>query len=521
MTELDTTVTVIDAAARAHVGVILWGQPGLGKSAVVRALAAADAVPMETLIGSQREPVDIAGWPMVEDGVVRLAIPDWTKALVEANGGYLFLDLTDPMKCVRVVRPLQTYGRNVPFNQSLANMYVTLAGECMAGRPVIGVIRVQEIRRGNGRRDYTIVDRHGVPIAVADGFLRTCEGGTDRTYAYLLVGHLRWLEHQGLAVETVCLSDVARYMAAIGAEHAGPIGRPWRVGKSPYKQRTLDTAAACLKSFYLYQSSSGVNHVLAEQLNLTRLPSKLDRQRSLLGHITRELPSNPLTSKRRVRTRHPKLPPEGARDALVAGARTARDRMVVTWLSDGGFRIGELCGLYLMDLHLREGADCGQCRPRHVHICHREGNRNGARAKTKHPWVVEDGAVCGGLIRRVSPAMVHTYFDYMTTEYPRDVDHGMLLVQLHGKNRGQPWSPAAARGMLARTARRVNLDKVRPHSLRHEFATAVLNASGGNTIIARDAGGWASASTVEQVYAHVDADDPAFVAALNHVWAQG
>lgn len=92
MTELDTTVTVIDAAARARVPVLLWGAPGLGKSSVVRALAAADGVAMETLIGSQREPVDIAGWPMVEDGVVRLAIPDWAKALTDANGGYLLLD---------------------------------------------------------------------------------------------------------------------------------------------------------------------------------------------------------------------------------------------------------------------------------------------------------------------------------------------------------------------------------------------------------------------------------------------
>lgn len=38
----------------------------------------------------------------------------------------------------------------------------------------------------------------------------------------------------------------------------------------------------------------------------------------------------------------------------------------------------------------------------------------------------------GGLIKRVSPAMIHTYFDYITTEYPRGtLDHGMLLVQLH------------------------------------------------------------------------------------------
>jgi hypothetical protein len=61
MTSLDTTVAVIDAAARSQVPVLLWSDPGMGKSSVVRALAAADGVPVETVIGSQREPVDIFG----------------------------------------------------------------------------------------------------------------------------------------------------------------------------------------------------------------------------------------------------------------------------------------------------------------------------------------------------------------------------------------------------------------------------------------------------------------------------
>ena len=139
--------------------------------------------------------------------------------------------------------------------------------------------------------------------------------------------------------------------------------------------------------------------------------------------------------------------------------------MIVTWLADG-FRIGELCGLHLVDLHLREGAACGQCRSWHVHICHREGNRNRARAKTKHPWKLSGASVEGGLIRRASPAMVHTYFEYVTTEYPSGVEHGMLLVQLHGGNRGQPLSPAAVRGMLARVGSRAKLGEVRPHSFR-------------------------------------------------------
>ena len=115
--------------------------------------------------------------------------------------------------------------------------------------------------------------------------------------------------------------------------------------------------------------------------------------------------------------------------------------MTVTWLADGGFRVGEFCGLHLADLHLREAAGCGECRSPHVHVCHREANPNRARAKTKHGWRTEDGIVHGGLIRRASPAMIHAYFEYMTAEYPPDAGHGMLLVQLHGPRAGEPSGP--------------------------------------------------------------------------------
>lgn len=391
----------------------------------------------------------------------------------------------------------------------------------MGRRLVVGDIRVQELVRAGGRRSYTIVLADGTVHGIPDGFLRSCAAGTDRTYAYLLVDHLRWLVFEGLAPETVSLQDLQRYMAAVGAEFRGPYGSPWRGGRPPYGQSTLVTAAACVKGFYLYQGSRGINQELACALSLTRLPTKADRERVMLGHVVGDMPANPLTPKRVIRRRHPKMLPEGARDQLVGTLALARDRLVVTWLADGGFRIGELCGLHLVDLHLREDAGCGECRTPHVHICHRESNPNLARAKTKPGWAVINGVVAGGLVRRASPAMVHTYFEYMTTEYPRDAGHGMLLVQLRGPRRGQPWASAAARGMLRRAGARLELGRVRPHAFRHGFATGVLDASGGNIVVARDAGGWASATTVDQIYGHADVHDPAFAAALNRFWEQG
>jgi integrase len=389
----------------------------------------------------------------------------------------------------------------------------------VAGRLVIGDIRVQEVVRGDGRRSYTIVRADGEVCALPDRFLRGCEGGTNRTYAYLLVDHLRWLESEGLLPESVAFADLERYMAAVGAEYAGPFGRPWREGKRPYGQSALSTAAACLKGFYVFQGSQGLGREVAEAFTVTRLPSRADRRRLFLGHVVSEMPANPLAP-RRSRRRHPKMPPEGARKRLVETLGPARDRMTVTWLADGGFRVGEFCGLHLADLHLREAAECGECRSPHVHICHREANPNRARAKTKLEWRIEDGMVGGGLIRRASPAMIHTYFEYMTTEYPPGAGHGMLLVQLHGPGAGEPWAPAGVRGMLRRAGIREDMGRIRPHEWRHGFATNVLDAAGGNAIIARDAGGWASATTVEQIYGHADVDDPVFGAALSRVWSE-
>lgn len=391
----------------------------------------------------------------------------------------------------------------------------------MARRVVVGDLRVQRIDRRDGRRSWTIVWPEGMVHEEADRFLRIHDGsGTQKTYAYYLVDHLRWLERECLALGEVRLRDLERYMGVVGADVRMPFGEPWRAGKRPYGRAALSTAAACLKGFYVHQSSVGVNAGLGEALGRTRLPTRADRGRSFLGHVKTGVPANPLAPRGRHR-RHPKMLPDGARDGLLAVVNSARDRLIVSWLADGGLRIGELCGLHLVDLHLRQDAACGECRAPHVHVCHRPGNPNGAGAKTKHPWRAGGGMVAGGLVKRVSPAMVHAYFEYMTGEYPPGTGHGMLLVQLNGPSAGRPLAPAGARRMLARAGKRAGLGTVRPHAFRHSFTSAVLDASGGNLVIARDAGGWASAAMVDEVYGHVDVHDPAFDAALRTVWGEG
>src|SRR2546430_1805174 len=266
----------------------------------------------------------------------------------------------------------------------------------MARRVVVGDLRVQRIDRRNGLRSWTIVWPEGTVHEEADRFLRVHDGsGTQKTYAYYLVDHLRWLDRECLTFGGVRLRDLERYMGVVGAGVWMPLGEPWRVGKRPYGRGALSTAAACLKGFYLHQSSLGVNAELGEALGRTRLPTRADRSRAFPGHVKTEMPVNPLAPKGRYR-RHPKMLPDGARESMMDAVSSARDRLIVSWLADGGLRIGEMCGLHLTDLHLREDAARGECRHPPLHVCHRPGDPNGAQAQTKHPWRAEGGTVAGG-----------------------------------------------------------------------------------------------------------------------------
>lgn len=91
--QTDVVIRVMGAAGRAQVPVLLWGPPGVGKSALIETLAERTGVPCEVVVGSTREPSDFLGLPVVaDDGTVHMAPPDWFVRLQAAGEGILFLD---------------------------------------------------------------------------------------------------------------------------------------------------------------------------------------------------------------------------------------------------------------------------------------------------------------------------------------------------------------------------------------------------------------------------------------------
>src|SRR5438552_12950888 len=92
ITLMETIISALDRAASTGVPLLIWGQPGIGKSALVESWAKSQRLPCETLILSISEPADIGGYPTADgDKAIRL-LPDWFVRLEEAGKGLLFLD---------------------------------------------------------------------------------------------------------------------------------------------------------------------------------------------------------------------------------------------------------------------------------------------------------------------------------------------------------------------------------------------------------------------------------------------
>jgi MoxR-like ATPase len=91
-----TQAEALALAVAANLPVLLWGEPGVGKSATLAQLAAGLGTPLETVIASIHEPSDFSGLPIIgEDPAhqgVPMAPPDWAVRIARHGRGLLFFD---------------------------------------------------------------------------------------------------------------------------------------------------------------------------------------------------------------------------------------------------------------------------------------------------------------------------------------------------------------------------------------------------------------------------------------------
>jgi hypothetical protein len=82
----------LQVAVAANVPVLVWGEPGAGKTASINAMVKAMGWHLETVLASLREPSDFAGLPVLSGEDVRMAPPDWARRLAGREDAVCFFD---------------------------------------------------------------------------------------------------------------------------------------------------------------------------------------------------------------------------------------------------------------------------------------------------------------------------------------------------------------------------------------------------------------------------------------------
>jgi len=363
----------------------------------------------------------------------------------------------------------------------------------------------------SGQRYWTVLDADLRVVEVADGFLRHQRFGRDgaesttKAYAHAIALFLRWCARTGrgwqAGVEQFGLFMVwlARAgPAASGTEAtddgsavvlAGPGAAPAR---SPSRINGVLTA---VRGMVVHAVAAG-----AAPAGLVGVLYELADDRDLPAVARGEDGRMAWRMRARHRLREPETPVDRASDeeivALLRACRSARDRLAVLVMARAGLRRGELCGLRRGDVHqLADSRTLGcEVARTHLHVVRREDNPNGAWAKSRRQRVVP-------LDFLVVQAFDSYEFERMRV--PAAAAGDFVFVNLFRAPLGAPMRPDAVGELLAATSRRAGLDRtVRPHQLRHAFASNIADSGGGIDVLA-DLLGHASVSS-SQVYSHPD-----------------
>lgn len=130
---------------------------------------------------------------------------------------------------------------------------------------------------------------------------------------------------------------------------------------------------------------------------------------------------------------------------------SVRNRLLYSLLFEGGLRLGEALGLHLEDLcDLQDGI---------IKIVPRENNENGTRVKNYSAGII-----------KVPNYVVDLVLEYLQNRIAPDSQFLFLTSDLD-----KPLSPDAVEKLFIRISNKVGF-KVRPHMLRHGFATEKLMA---------------------------------------------
>jgi integrase/recombinase XerD len=364
----------------------------------------------------------------------------------------------------------------------------------------------------DGREGWTVVDNCYVEHVRVAEYLRSVldrggSVGTARTYAGRLALWLGWTSAGGLDESSPSVEQLAAFARWLERTPS----RKHRRGR--HRRRAEDTNVVTLQSSRSPATVDGIVAAVVEFIRFGvsrqwcepavagRLSSRVELRFIPAGLDRGEQTNLPVVQRRAVRRRRVERPlatlTAGQVGLVVDACVNVRDRFVVEALYATGVRVSELCGLRLADLHLLPSAAHLGCQVAgaHLHVVRREDNENRALAKSIWPRVLP---VTRALVR------CHNAYRFERDAVPAAAESDYLLVNLWRPPLGRALRPDAVEQLFVRLSSKVGFH-VRPHMLRHSFASEVALTSKDPALV-KELLGHASVRSTD-VYLHARWDD--------------
>ena len=250
---------------------------------------------------------------------------------------------------------------------------------------------------------------------------------------------------------------------------------------------TIDQMLASIHGFYDFHMRLGA---VAEQPLYQFLTHPPRRYKPFLYGIAKMKPIQTRVVKVKRERRRVKTLAQDQVDQLIAACSHIRDKFLLTLLSQTGMRIGQVLGLRHSDISVEDNE---------IHIVPREHNANGARAKSRHAYVIPD----------VAASVMQFYTEYLIEDLGAlESDHlpDYVFVNLWEGERGHPMTYDAVMSLIRRLRKRTGIP-VTPHQFRHTRATSWLRDDQLSLESTSALLGHASIETTRALYDHRNMDD--------------
>ncbi len=347
-------------------------------------------------------------------------------------------------------------------------------------------MKVQKIRLPHGNKTtWLVLDNDNRFVEPIRSYLRYLEAlerspNTVHSYANHLKLYWEFLQSCDLDWKEVTLENLAEFISWL--RKPDPRVLAIREQQSRRTESTINVILSAVCTFYEFHERNGSTdgvEVYRKQFPPGR------KYKSFLYHINK----GKAVRTRLLKLKPPKLQPKTVAqeqvEQLVNACRRIRDKLLVCLLHESGMRIGQALGLRHEDVRSWDNE---------IWIVPRDNNANGARAKTRNSYSVH-----------ISKDLMGLYSEYITTEYPDDVDSDYLFVNIWEGKVGYPLTYSTVQALFCRLSNETGI-KVTPHQFRHTHATNLIREGMPMAYVQKRLG-HASIQTTIDTYVHVSNED--------------